>query len=371
MVFPIFLFCTAHLFAVLLPSEVRVVNMYAHYRTSDDNIIYITSVNILILCFFFILGSIIGSFLNVVLFRYNTGRTVGGRSKCFSCKRTLTPIDLIPVFSFLMFRGRCRTCKSHISLQYPAVEVLTAVLFAGVYALNAPLLFLNTSLFIYNVVLALIVMSLLVLITVYDFRHKIIPDAFVYTFAVISFVAMFVQVSSTEIHQIYVSIPDTSHLFAGIILAFPFYFLWLISRGRWMGLGDAKLALGIGWFLGLAKGGTAIIYGFWIGALVSVLIIVCRPETTAFKRFVLSALTTLAISLYQLDTIGYKWTYIFVSMYVVYGLTKSNYGKSLVRNGIIPNLSAKSEIPFAPFLIAGLLIVYFFGYNTFSILSII
>jgi prepilin signal peptidase PulO-like enzyme (type II secretory pathway) len=250
-------------------------------------------------------------------------------------------------------------------------------LFAGVFALNAHLIFLNITLFVYNIVVALIVMTLLVLITVYDLRHKIIPDVFAYTFAIVSFIAMFIQVgpvtftTSSAVQQLYIGIPDMSQLFAGIILAFPFYFLWLISRGRWMGLGDAKLALGIGWFLGLIKGGVAIIYGFWLGALLSVLIIVCRPETSSLKRFLLVLMTTCAISVYKLETIGYYWIAIFLSLYAVYALTKSSYGKTLIQKGIIPNLSGKSEIPFAPFLIAGLLIVYFFGYNTFSILSII
>lgn len=279
--------------------------------------------NILILSFFFIFGCIIGSFLNVVLFRYNTGRTIGGRSKCFSCRRTLTPIDLVPVLSYIAFRGRCRTCKSHVSFQYPAVEMLTGVLFAGVYLLYAPLALLNTPLFVFNTSIALLVMSLLVLITVYDFRHKIIPDVFSYAFAVITFITLFIKIGNTtgqtaigdfSSFGFYLVMPELSHLFAGIILAFPFYFLWLVSRGRWMGLGDAKLALGIGWFLGLARGGTAIIYGFWIGAIVSILLI---------------------------------------------GIQKMYTWKS--RKDGLHSLTMKSEIPFAPFLIAGLLIVYFFG----------
>lgn len=333
------------------------------------------SVNILLVCFFAILGAIIGSFLNVVLFRYNTGRTVGGRSKCFSCKRTLTAVDLIPILSYIAFKGRCRTCKSHISFQYPLVELLTAVLFVGVYALYAPLAFINPTLFVFKILVSLIVMSLLVLITVYDMRHKIIPDAFAYTFAIVSFVAMFVQVSVQgalggwpSLSELSVAIPSTSHLFAGIILAFPFYFLWLVSRGRWMGLGDAKLALGIGWFLGLAKGGTAIIYGFWIGALLSVLIMISRPETSALKRFFIILLTTAVIGIY---TLSFYSAYIFVGLYVLHGFAQSKWGKYLVARGIIPNLHFKSEIPFAPFLILGLLIVYFFGYNIFSILEII
>jgi leader peptidase (prepilin peptidase)/N-methyltransferase len=159
-------------------------------------------------------------------------------------------------------------------------------------------------------------MSLLVLITVYDIRHKIIPDVFAYTFAVVSFVSLFVYIGSTG--QFVIVIPAIPELFAGVILAFPFYFLWLVSRGRWMGLGDAKLALGIGWFLGLAQGATAIMYSFWIGAFVSLVIL-------AFQN--------------------------------LFAKNKS--------------LSMKSEIPFAPFLILGLLIVYFFGYNMFSVLEML
>jgi prepilin signal peptidase PulO-like enzyme (type II secretory pathway) len=274
-----------------------------------------------------------------------------------------------------MFKGRCRTCKSHVSFQYPLVELFTAALFVGVYALYAPLVFINPTLFIFKVFISLIVMSLLVLITVYDMKHKIIPDAFAYAFAVVAFVAMFVQVGLQgtvgglpAFSDLSVAIPPTSHLFAGIILAFPFYFLWLISRGQWMGLGDAKLALGIGWFLGLAKGGTAIIYGFWIGALLSILIIISRPETSSIKRFFIIFVTTFVIGIY---TLSYYTVLIFVALYAVYGLAQSTLGAYLIRKGVIPNLHLKSEIPFAPFLILGLLIVYFFGYNMFSVLEII
>src|ERR1700748_3830531 len=76
------------------------------------------------------LGLIIGSFLNVVIFRLNTERSFGGRSACMVCRNKLAWYDLIPVFSFLFLLGRCRNCKTKISVQYPLVELGAGIIFA-------------------------------------------------------------------------------------------------------------------------------------------------------------------------------------------------------------------------------------------------
>src|ERR1700752_70221 len=81
----------------------------------------------------FVFGTIIGSFLNVVALRYNTGFSLGGRSRCFSCGKTLYWYKLIPLFSFLIQGGRCRKCHSQISIQYPLVEALTGLVFLGLF----------------------------------------------------------------------------------------------------------------------------------------------------------------------------------------------------------------------------------------------
>lgn len=273
---------------------------------------------------FFVLGTIIGSFLNVVLFRFNTGKTIMGRSKCFSCRRTLSPIDLVPFFSYVAFGGKCRTCKSRISIQYPLVELATGVLFAGVYSLFEPLSYIHPTQFVAQVAYALVIMSILVLITVYDMRHKIIPDTFVFIFGALSFATLFLGFDSFG--ELQTRVPQLLELVSGLLLAFPFYLLWLVSDGRWMGFGDAKLALCFGWSLGLSRGATAIIFGFLIGAVVSILLLIASKfsEKYAHKK--------------------------------VFGIT-------------VPKLSMKSEVPFAPFLIAGLLIVFFFGYNMFDSLQ--
>ncbi|HEY4510787.1 MAG TPA: prepilin peptidase, partial [Candidatus Paceibacterota bacterium] len=120
--------------------------------------------------FLFIFGTIIGSFLNAALFRFNTGRTLSGRSSCVSCGETLSPRDLVPLLSFLFLRGRCRSCKSRISPQYPLVEFA-----AGILATQCYRLFPDDALFF---TLSFLSWMVLLFIMVYDMRHKIIPDFF-------------------------------------------------------------------------------------------------------------------------------------------------------------------------------------------------
>ena len=87
------------------------------------------------LFFIFVVGLLFGSLANVILLRFNTGESlVYGGSRCFSCMRKLMWYELVPLFSFLFLRARCRTCKSKISWQYPLVELGTGVLFLAVYS---------------------------------------------------------------------------------------------------------------------------------------------------------------------------------------------------------------------------------------------
>ena len=79
---------------------------------------------------FFIFGLIIGSFLNVVILRFNTERSFGGRSGCMSCRKKLFWYELVPLFSFLGLKGRCKNCKTKISWQYPLVEFITGLIFS-------------------------------------------------------------------------------------------------------------------------------------------------------------------------------------------------------------------------------------------------
>lgn len=255
----------------------------------------------IIVFFGFLLGAVIGSFLNVVLYRLDSEETIRGRSHCRSCGHLLSTKDLIPLLSHLILRGRCHYCKAKISIQYPLVEIATALLFAAVlYKLGATL----SVEFFAAALWYLVIFSLFVLIVAYDLRHKIIPDQFVYPLIALAALGLFF-----EVEQLLFTIPSTSDLLSGPLLALPFAFIWLVSGGRWMGLGDAKLSLALGWLFGLLGSVTIFLLSFWIGALVSLALL-------------------------------------FVLRSGLFGDDKA--------------LTIKSEVPFAPFLIIGAVSVFFF-----------
>src|SRR3989344_8703593 len=126
-------------------------------------------------------GLIVGSFLNVVILRHGV-RSLGGRSGCMSCGAQLQWYDMVPVFSWLALGGKCRACRAHISPQYPLVEAVTAILFALIGA---------TSLLLLQKILGCVILALLVAITVYDIRHTIIPDLWVWAFNLLALFSVF------------------------------------------------------------------------------------------------------------------------------------------------------------------------------------
>lgn len=264
----------------------------------------------------FILGTLVGSFLNVVTLRYGTDRgVVRERSSCPSCKKNLSPFELVPILSFVFQKGKCRKCKAKISWQYPLVEFLTGLVFLLVFfniffhqgnslILSRNFLDMGTigELFFYWTIF-----SILIAISVYDFHHKIIPDEFVFSFIALSFLVGFLEFLNSGF---------LAWLLAGPLIAAPFFIIWFISGGRWMGFGDVKLALGIGWFLGLVGGIYAILWSFWIGGAVAIVLLLSKNflSTLPFKGALFSELKGLTI---------------------------------------------KSEIPFGPFLVLGTMIYFF------------
>lgn len=212
------------------------------------------SIESVIIIVFGVFGAVIGSFLNVVILRHNTGRSLLGRSGCMICNAQLSGTELVPIISYVCQLGRCNVCKSKISKQYIYVEISTAILFAlvGWFALMYGLSYSV-------IILLLIAMALIVILATYDFRHKILPDIYTYAFIVTASLSVFVmQPTAYQFGW---------QLIGGLITALPIFALWFFSKGRAMGFGDVKLSIGIGIFLGVYLGITAIWYAFIIGAL--------------------------------------------------------------------------------------------------------
>lgn len=218
---------------------------------------------------FFVLGLIVGSFLNVVVLRFGTSKTFGGRSACMSCQETLKWHELIPLFSFLALRGRCRTCSTRISWQYPLVEFTTGVVFMLLFYKLSGFLFVDNLAFVFTYAYYAVLFSILIAISVYDIKHQIIPDTLSFTFGLLAFIGMFLFTPlGIDPH-----LPNYSDFFAGLVISVPFALLWLVSRGRWIGLGDSKLAVGLGFMLGMSSVLSATVIGFWIGSVVGIFLI--------------------------------------------------------------------------------------------------
>jgi prepilin signal peptidase PulO-like enzyme (type II secretory pathway) len=124
----------------------------------------------------------------------------------------------------------------------------------------------------------LAILSLLVAISAYDVKHTIIPDAWVYALGGLALVSQLIVPQPAGFAMV-------SFLLAGPALALPFVVLWFVSGGRWMGLGDAKLALAVGWLLGPVYGFLSLMFAFVLGAIVSVCILL-PLSSPAFWAFV-------------------------------------------------------------------------------------
>jgi len=223
--------------------------------------------------FIFILGLLIGSFLNVVIFRTEKEEEiVRTPSHCPYCKTKLKWFELFPLLSYSFQGGKCRYCREKISPQYFLVEFCTATGFVFIY--NQFLKTANISSFYFLAVVSFwfILYSFFVLIFAYDFRHKIIPDNFLYPAL---FVAFFYNLYR-DIHNgclggINSSI--VSGLFAAAAISFFFWCLFYFSKGRWMGFGDVKLVMLLGFLLGPSATAVAVFIAFFLGSVVGIFLV--------------------------------------------------------------------------------------------------
>jgi leader peptidase (prepilin peptidase)/N-methyltransferase len=224
-------------------------------------------------------GLVIGSFLNVVVYRVPNGMSVvAPASACPECGHTISARDNVPVLSWLMLRGRCRNCKMGISARYPIVEAITGVLFVGVTVwMSGSIGHTSTTLELVSAILELVAllyfMAISVALTAIDLDVKRLPDRIVWpSYAV----AGILLAASGILDGDFVALARAA-AGAGILVAF--YFLLVIIRPGGMGLGDVKLAGVVGLYLGFF-GWQQLIVGalaaFLLGGVVGIVLMLTR-----------------------------------------------------------------------------------------------
>ena len=242
----------------------------------------------------FFLGLGIGSFFNVVAFRYDAGKPLfsfsrlGGRSKCPHCHKILRWFELMPILSFVLQRGLCRSCHRAISPQYPLVELVAGLTFAGLpFYLDH---FYRAS---FLGAFWLLVFLVLLLISAIDLRHFLIPNGLVFALVLLGFGVMAVKtfyssdpalnlpISFLGHYSRLFSFPQIwlNHLLGALLPALVFAALVYFSKEKAMGWGDVKLGAALGLLLGLPDIIMATALSFLIGGLAGLGLILSGRRT--------------------------------------------------------------------------------------------
>lgn len=244
----------------------------------------------------FIFGALVASFVGVLVARLNTGESfLTGRSRCDACGAPLSLLSLIPIISYVALRERARCCGARLSPLSPLTEFLLGALFALAYlkiGLTAALPF------------ALLALSTLLALVLYDLIHQILPSVLLGIFIGASVLAGLFEADD-------MSAFGASLAIAGLFALF-FALIHFFSRGRAMGLADAPLVFGLALLTGPAAL-AGFISSFWIGAVIGIIMLALRPRGS--------------------------------------------------RMGV--------EVPFAPFLAAGFLLMYFTQWNPLIIAGLL
>lgn len=210
--------------------------------------------------FVFLFGIVIGSFLNVCIYRYPKQESLMKGSHCMRCGYRLRWYDLVPLFSYLILRGRCRKCHTKLSLQYPLVEGMNGALYVIVFLANG----INSISIVYC-----LLTSALIVLSVIDFRTFIIPDKVNLVILVLGIFAILLDREHWK-----------EHLIGFFSVSVLLLFIYLVTVGRGIGGGDIKLMA----TAGLVVGWKANVLAFLIGCILGSVIHVIRMKVSKVEH---------------------------------------------------------------------------------------
>ena len=234
--------------------------------------------DILIFFFIFLFGLIIGSFINCLIWRLHKKESILGRSYCPKCKKQIAWHDNIPILSFLFLKGKCRHCRQKISWQYPAVELVTGILFVLAFIVNFPApgwFALGGQFSIINyikLIRDLFIIAVMVIVFIYDLRWYLILDAVTLPAAAVVFIL-----------NLMLGFSLFNLLISGIIGGSFFLLQFIVSKGKWIGGGDIRLGLLMGVILGWPLVLAAIFLAYFIGSFVGLGLIILKKKTWGAK----------------------------------------------------------------------------------------
>lgn len=211
-----------------------------------------------------IFGLIVGSFLNVVIHRLPRGESiVFPPSHCPSCRAEIPFYLNIPLLSYVILLGRCRSCRAAISPQYPLVEALTAISFWLAYSTFGLTL---------HAAAAAVFLCLMIALAAIDLEHMILPDELTLGGAALFFIYSFFNPEIGQLDAV------LSGLGGALFFAALFFFYLKVRKIEGLGFGDVKMALLMGLFLGLHRLAVAILLASLSGLLVGIFFIVFKKK---------------------------------------------------------------------------------------------
>jgi leader peptidase (prepilin peptidase)/N-methyltransferase len=224
----------------------------------------------------FVLGLIVGSFSNVCIYRIPRNESViYPASHCPKCRTKIKPVDNIPLLSYILLKGRCRNCRSKISIQYPVVEFLNGLIYLIIYLIYG----LSIQSLVY-----IVLSSALIIIAFIDLQEQIIPDIIslpgIVVGVILSFIVPYISFINSALGA----------LFGGGVILIIAWVGSIVFKKEAMGGGDVKLTAMIGAFLGWRYTIISLFLGFFLGALIGIILIIAkikkREDAIPFGPFI-------------------------------------------------------------------------------------
>lgn len=233
----------------------------------------------------FLFGTAIGSFLGVIVDRMVNGESIlHGRSHCDHCKHKLSPLDLVPLFSFLLLKAKCRYCHKKLSWYYPLIEVVTGVSFVlasyTVFQFSTTLM-ANVQYYFVAVYYCALLSSLIAIFFI-DLRYGLIPFKLV-IFALLITIFWYLLIPSLYFSSLEIQLLGLQTSFLNVFLSalgagLFFFLLFYFTKGRGMGFGDVVYAFLMGFTLGFPKVLLGLYIAFLTGAVISLLLIFLKKK---------------------------------------------------------------------------------------------